>query len=273
MGAGDVPQPHVPPGSPVDVAGNVVGIFTALDAEARSLGPLKRGPAGAERGSNPGLACRLVSLGDGSLVAIGGMGPAAADRAAGALVAGGATALVSWGMAGGLDPELAPGTLFLADEIVERTGTPLATTRRWREGLAHAAAAHCVVAGGRLLTSDRLIGTVADKTLVRAETGAAAVDMESMAIARRAREHGLPFIAARVIVDSARDAVPRSFLAAIGPSGELRVGRLLGALATAPGDVVELIRLGRRYAAAGRSLRAVARTGGVSAPSLAFARA
>jgi adenosylhomocysteine nucleosidase len=56
------------------------------------------------------------------LVAITGMGGAAASAGAGALTRAGAKALASWGMAGGLDPSLQAGTILLPDEIVGANG-------------------------------------------------------------------------------------------------------------------------------------------------------
>src|SRR5256885_11571358 len=49
--------------------------------------------------------------------------------------------LISWGMAGGLDPALAAGTIFLPSEVISRDGTARMTARYWREGPGAAAAA------------------------------------------------------------------------------------------------------------------------------------
>jgi adenosylhomocysteine nucleosidase len=232
---------------------NVVGIVAALAAEARFLDS-----------RIPGRKA-LASLDDGTLVAVSGVGPEAAARGARALVEAGATALTSWGMAGGLDPALTPGTLFLPAEVVSRDGTVLRTARYWRERLGAAVAAHCRVACGKLLTSPQAIESVADKASAFRETGAAAVDMESLAIGQIAMTHGLPFIAIRVIADSAEDAVPRAVIAAVNGSGRLQIARLISALAMAPADIVALVRLARRFRAASRSLVAVARTGSLAA--------
>ena len=54
----------------------------------------------------------VTARADGTLVAIAGMGGTAAAAAACKLVEAGAAALVSWGMAGGLDPALWPRAGF-----------------------------------------------------------------------------------------------------------------------------------------------------------------
>ena len=231
---------------------NVVGIVCALAAEARHLGPATRGPES------------VASLSDGTLLAVSGMGGTAAALGARALIDAGATALASWGMAGGLDPGLAAGTIFLPSEVTAPDGTAIATAGLWRERLSDAIAAHRPVAHGKLLTSPRAIGSVADKAAVFRETGAAAVDMESLAIAEVAQARGVPFIAVRVIVDSAQDALPHAVTAAADSAGHLHMWRLIGALARAPGDLAPLLRLAKRYRAASRSLAVVARAGSLA---------
>jgi len=197
------------------------------------------------------------------------MGMAAAAHSARALVDAGAGALVSWGMAGGLDPALMAGTVFLPGEVVATDGTALLTALHWRERLSEAVrtqggAALPIVLQGRLLTSPKAIGSLADKATLFRQTGAAAVDMESLAIAEIAHTHQLPFIAIRVIVDSAEDALPRAVTAAADSEGQLQVWRLMGALARAPADLAPLIRLAQRYRAANRSLAAIARVGSLA---------
>jgi adenosylhomocysteine nucleosidase len=228
---------------------NTVGIVSALAAEARRLGPAirLRGPL-----------CRLA---DGSLLVVSGVGCTAAGHAAHALVDAGATALVSWGMAGALDPALCPGSIVLPSEVVGPDGATVATARAWCERLATALASRRPVLHRKLLTTPRVIASVCAKSAIFRESGAAAVDMESLAIGEVAREHALPFIAVRVIVDTARDVVPRCVVAAMHGGGPLRVARLLGALVLAPADIAALWRLAHRYRAARRALDAVAAAG------------
>ena len=231
---------------------NVVGVVCALAAEARHLGPATRRHES------------LRPLADGTLLAVSGMGGAAAAQSAAALIGAGATALASWGMAGGLDPALAPGTIFLPSEVISPDGAAIETARDWCERLGAALATQRPVTRGRLLTSRTAIGSPADKATLFRETGAAAVDMESLAVAEVARVHRLPFIAVRVIVDSAADALPRAVTAAADSEGHLQIWRLMGALARTPADLAPLIRLARRYRAANRSLAAVARAGSLA---------
>jgi adenosylhomocysteine nucleosidase len=226
-----------------------IGIVSALAAEARTLGPAAR--QGAE----------LRRLTDGALLAVSGMGEAAAAAAARRLVLAGVTALVSFGMAGGLDPTLVCGVVLLPEEIVARDGAAVSTTAAdWCQRLRAALPAACIAGGGKLFTSDRPVASREAKAAAWRDTRAAAVDMESAAIARVARQAGLPFIALRVIVDTASDQLPAAVIAASG-GGQLRLGRLFAALLRAPGDAAGLIRLSARYRIAMRVLAVVVTPG------------
>ena len=222
-----------------------VGVVAALEAEARTLGPAVWRRDG------------LASLADGSLLAISGMGGTLAAIAAGNLVGAGASALMSFGLAGGLDPTLSAGTVVLPNEVISRGGGRFLTSTGWREQLCAAIAKQRPVASGPLLTSLAAISEVADKAAAFRETGAIAVDMESLSVAEVAAAHGLPFVAVRVIVDTAADVLPRAVLAA-SRGGQVNIRRLVGGLAATPMDLIALIRLGQRYRAATRSLAAVA---------------
>lgn len=226
-----------------------MGVVCALASEARHLGRATRSVGS------------LKTLADGTLVAVSGMGCDAAARGANALLDAGATALVSWGMAGGLDPRLAPGTIVLPSEVSSTEGIRIPTTPLWRTRLATGLrACHGTLVEGRLLTTTKSVGSAGEKAMLFRETQAVAVDMESLAVAEVARERTMPFIAVRVIVDSAADSLPPAVTAAADSKGQLDVWRLIGALARAPADLPPLIRLARRYAAANRSLAMIAGT-------------
>ena len=187
------------------------------------------------------------------------MGRTAAAAAARRLVLAGAGALVSFGMAGGLDPTLICGTVLLPDEVAADGAVPdiLPTSKDWRQRLRAAIPGACLVCGGRLLTAGQPLARPDAKADAWRHTGAVAVDMESAAIAQVAGQAGLPFIALRVIVDTATDELPAAVIAA-SAGGGLRVGRLIVGLLRAPTDLGPLIRLSARYRIATRVLAAVA---------------
>jgi adenosylhomocysteine nucleosidase len=221
------------------------GVVAALDSEARTLGPAAR--------RNDGLS----TLGDGALLAVSGIGGDLAAIAARRLVDAGVSGLMSFGLAGGLDPRLRAGCVILPVEVISRDGARFATADAWRGRIGAAVGAARHIEAGKLLSNPTMIGTVADKAAAFRDTGAVAVDMESLAIAEVAAAHGLPFVALRVIVDTALDVLPRAVVAA-SVGGRVSIRRLVGGLAAAPAELLSLLRLMRRYRAAARSLSAAA---------------
>jgi adenosylhomocysteine nucleosidase len=233
-----------------------IGIVSALAAEARTLGPAAR--HGTE----------LRRLADGALLAVSGIGEGAAAAAARRLVLAGATALASFGMAGGLDPALICGAVLLPEEVVTREGAAVAVTDGpWRQRLRASLPPSSIACGGRLLASERPIGDPQATAAAWRESRAAGVDMESAAIAQVAGQAGLPFLVLRVIVDTASDQLPAAVIAA-SCGGRLRVGRLLAQLLRAPQDVGALIRLSARYRIAKGALSAVAHPGSAARRAL-----
>jgi adenosylhomocysteine nucleosidase len=224
---------------------NGVGVVAALEAEARRLGPRVRRPDG------------LAYLSDGALLAVSGMGCALAAIASQRLADAGVTALMSFGLAGGLDPGLRAGSIVLPSEVISLEGAGFFTAAAWRERFRLVIAKQHPVAAGKLLTSSQPLAAVADKAAAFRRTGAVAVDMESLGIAEVAAARSLPFIAVRVIVDTAADVLPRAIMAASG-EGQVDIRRLIRGLAAAPLDLIAVIRLARQFRSATRALAAVA---------------
>jgi adenosylhomocysteine nucleosidase len=230
---------------------NVPGVVAALALEARLLGPARRHGA-------------VLALADGTLLTVSGIGPAAAAQAARRLIDAGATALVSFGVAGGLDPALAAGTLLLPGEVISPDGTAHPTALEWRARVGAAIAARHPVSEGRLLTCSTPLGSAAEKARAFRQTAAVAVDTESLAVAEVAARSGVPFLVVRAIVDAAGDTLPRTLLAIAAATGAVPIGQLAGSLLRAPRDLPGVVRLARRYRAARRALVAVARSGALA---------
>jgi adenosylhomocysteine nucleosidase len=158
---------------------------------------------------------------------------AAIDRSLGEDTSG----LLSFGMAGGLEPGLAPGTIVVPGVVIvgtERFATDPLWTRNLRAMLPRGVEA--ALAG---VTSP--VATISGKAGLRATTGAAAADMESHIAARAARRFGLPFAALRVIADPAERALPRAAIAALGEDGRPDLWALLRSLFGDPAQLSPLI--------------------------------
>ncbi|MGB8275910.1 MAG: hypothetical protein WCF16_11670 [Alphaproteobacteria bacterium] len=190
-----------------------------------------------------------------------------AERArlgADALIAAGASALLSFGIAGGLDPALRPGAVVVASEVVTPQGRRIATDFAWREATARALAGVVPAVVAPIAGTDRPLVTPADKAKLRGSSGAAVVDMESHAVAEAAAARSLPFLAVRAIGDPAHRSVPQSALAGLGPGGETLVLPVLVAVLRRPWEWPALICVGIESAAGLRALRRVAQAGGAA---------
>jgi adenosylhomocysteine nucleosidase len=218
------------PGSPSGF--ERVGIVTGLEAEAR-------------------IARRL-----GRVVAVGG-GTADGARAAARILADqGATALVSFGLAGGLDPVLVPGTLIVPDAVMA-AGALLPTDPALSRALGGPTTA-C------LLGADAIAATAAEKRQLWEESGCAALDLESGGVAEIARAQTLPFAVLRAVCDPAGMSLPAAALLALSLDGRMAPYSVFIAALRDPAQIPALLRLG---AAAARARGALTRrVGAIRAP-------
>ncbi|WP_347554269.1 hypothetical protein [Robbsia sp. KACC 23696] len=191
------------------------------------------------------------------------MGPAARD-ADGRLahLAPRVMGLVSFGTAGALDPALRPGDCLLATGVADPSGTQQPTDTRWRTALAAAlqsgTAATVRVHQTLIAGSDTAVSSADEKAACFARTGAAAVDMESHALAALAAEWGLPFLICRVVLDRADHSLPPAALAGLTADGRTVVLPVIGALLRQPAQLGSLLRLGRDAGTAQRVLKQIA---------------
>src|SRR5712671_7355521 len=163
--------------------------------------------------------------------------------------------VISFGVAGGLDPSLKSGNVVVATEV-------LAGDTRWLAGLplnedliARVALGRRRVVRGGLAGVEQVILARAGKAALHSKTGAAAVDMESHIAAAYAAEAGLPFAALRVISDPAHRALPALAMAAIKPNGDIDLRGVLRGLARNPTTLRALVSTGIDFNRALKSLR------------------
>ena len=225
-----------------------IGIIAAMRVEARCI-TRRRLPFDAR-----------TSLGENAAIWLCGMGEQAAVRAAEGLHTAGATALISFGLAGALDSTLRPGSLVLPECVY--TDRPFHVDLLWRDRLRNLLPEHIGVASGMLVTSRHVLTSSSAKRALAQDTGACAVDMESGAIAEVAERAGLPFLAVRAISDPIEFSPPSALLSAIRPDGSADIGRLLGLLLRGRVTPGTLLRLAVESRAACSTLSAVVRHGG-----------
>src|SRR6201996_2003200 len=163
--------------------------------------------------------------------------------------------VISFGIAGGLDPALKSGDIVVATEVLAGDARWLAELPLNESQIASVALKRRRVVRGGLAGVEQMIGARAGKAALWSETGAAAVDMESHIAAAYAAEVGLPFAALRVISDPASRALPAIAMSAIKPNGDIDLGKVLRGVARNPMSLRALVSTGIDFNRALRSLR------------------
>ncbi len=148
-------------------------------------------------------ACRGLLEGAALLALTTGMGPRAAGRAQGLLEGRRLSAVICLGTCGALEPNLSRGELIMAEAVVgegDRDESFACDGHLLELAAASGVALRRV---GALLCARRVASEPALKRELAARYGAAAVDMESAALAACARRLGVPFLALKVVSDEA----------------------------------------------------------------------
>ena len=153
-------------------------------------------------------------------------------------MARGATAIISFGIAGGLAAAALPGTWLIADAVVARS-------MRWPVDVAWAAALIARLPGalrGDLAGVDTVVAASADKRALGEATAAIAVDTESHLVAAFASNHGVPFAVFRVIADPVKQALAPAATQGMRCDGTVNLRSVLGSLARTPRQLPTLLR-------------------------------
>ena len=163
--------------------------------------------------------------------------------------------VISFGVAGGLDPDLKSGAVVVATEVVAGNSRWSASEILSDELIAGAGVGRQKVFRGGLVGVEKVVTGQAGKAALRSEFGAAAVDMESHIAAEFAAMAGLPFAALRVVSDPAHRALPELATTAIKPNGDVDLRKVLRGIARNPLVIRALVSTGRDFNRALRSLR------------------
>ncbi len=186
-----------------------------------------------------------IAAGPGvSHVVCSGSDPARLRAQLSALDASGLRAVISFGIAGGLDPSLRSGDVVVATAVVAEQGTWKMPPAVVSAMSGRVRASGIPVIEGALVGVEEPVLLPSTKAEVRAATDAIAVDMESHIGAGYAARHDLPFAAVRVISDPAERALPSLAKGALKPDGRVDFAAIFSGLARAPSQLSTLLRAG-----------------------------
>jgi adenosylhomocysteine nucleosidase len=157
--------------------------------------------------------------------------------------AGAAECLVSFGIAGALKPGLRAGDIILSTEIVDED-------RRWlsSDNLRARIAGWADELGaieGPVLGAEVALATKAAKRRAWRQTGAIAVDLESVIVARASAALGIPFVVLRAIADPAVRELPPAALVPLGENGKPALTSVLASVVRRPQQLPTLLSVAR----------------------------
>lgn len=162
---------------------------------------------------------------------------------------------ISFGICGGLDPNLRSGDVVVGAQVVT-DGVSLTAD----ESVAQELAARLTAAGERVHLGvvagvDTPVLTRAAKAKLRQATKAISVDMESQIAARFAVDRNAPFAILRVVSDPADRDLPPLILKAVKSDGSVDLGAVAHGAMTSPRQIGGLLASARDSSAAFAALR------------------
>jgi len=189
---------------------------------------------------------KIAARHPGVITLIVGIGRANAEKSVRGFLAGGGqtpSLVLTCGFAGGLNPDLK-----LGDVMFEPAGLA-ANNSKLVAALLSAGAQPA-----KFFCADRIATTVAEKKILREQTGADAVEMESAAIHAVCAEKNIPCVTVRVISDTAHEDLPLDFNGLAKADKSLDFGKLAWAIAKSPGKIPQLMALGKKTSFAAKQL-------------------
>jgi adenosylhomocysteine nucleosidase len=181
-----------------------------------------------------------------------------AYRQANELAKNGCDILVSFGVAGALDPMLTSGDIILPRSVTNETGITFEVDLDLNQIVTSHLSEYFKISSGILYGSNTVISDADEKQKLNHSLGTTAVDMESFGVAKAAQENDCPFLIVRAIADMAQQSLPAASLHAIDQNGNIKIGQVMIDLAKKPSDLWGLIKLGSNSRKAFASLSRVA---------------
>lgn len=165
-------------------------------------------------------------------------------------------AVVSFGVAGALDPRLTFGDVVVSSSVTTDTGEKFATDSHLSMRIST-----ILTNGGLKVYSGPMYSTTVEqddasgKLAIFGSSGAISVDMESNGAAEFASKYGLPLVVLRTISDPQTFTLPSVVKRAINPDGTLNISEVIGGLLAHPSEISALVTTAEGSERAFHSLR------------------
>lgn len=171
----------------------------------------------------------------GCAVEIGGGDAPGAARAANRLIEKKLGAIISFGLAGGLNPMLRPGAVLVPQAVIDDE-----EVFSCDNGLMQMLGG----ANSRFVISlQHIAESAAEKRRLFEHSGADAVDLESGAVARAAAANAIPFAVLRAVTDPAQRNLPPAALIALNSAGDIKITAVLDSILKQPTQIPALLAI------------------------------
>jgi nucleoside phosphorylase len=175
------------------------------------------------------------------------------------LINKGADAIISFGLAGALDPTLKPGSIIIAPQVLTPSykkipcnpllGSKIFNLKKNKRGIYFKP----------ILGSNRPITSQSEKRKVFKESKAAAIDMETHIAAQTARKRKIPFFTIRSICDTADQDLPDIISVATKNKKKLNLFEIFRFVLGKPSELKKFPKLIINYKIGMKSLREILR--------------
>lgn len=193
------------------------------------------------------IASKIVN----SMVGCSAARPDRARALAQLMIDKGATRLLSFGLAGGISPELETGDLLIGTSVMTARGAWEADAALNGLLVDRLPQALCVSVWG----CDHIAATPEEKALILRRTGCMSIDMESHVVAQMAQDNGIPFNVVRAISDPYNTALPPAARVPLMEDGGVDFTGVIDSLKKTPSQLPAMAKLGFATFRALRALR------------------
>ena len=175
-----------------------------------------------------------------AVVVCAGARPEKARRLTQELVAKGATRLLSFGIAGGLEPGLPIGTMIIGTHVQSVAGKWMCDSA-WLDQLTRKLPE---ARRGGIWGSEALVPTAREKRSLYEQSRCLMVDMESQCVAEVAAAAGISMAVVRTVCDASDMDVPPMVMDAISDDGNVDIAKALWSLIRQPKQIPSLVHVG-----------------------------
>jgi adenosylhomocysteine nucleosidase len=166
------------------------------------------------------------------------------------------TAIISFGLCGGLSPQAQIGQAFIYDTICMPSFYSIVCNVEWRKRLFAATKyyeCHCW-SDGVFNTAN----TIDERRQLYDQTNCQVIDDETLSVAQFAQARGIPCIGLRVVSDGAEDNLPPAVINALNPDGSNNIEAIIASVISDPEQIPALIKTAKEFELSIAELRTAA---------------